>query len=221
MYYRLMIPFQDLSGIQYGVAEPSDMDEIARLLSVVFTQDDPLAVTLGVTPAEFEDLVRLFCPRAAADRLTVVARSAPVGEMVGALLTAERSLDLPSGLERMSEKFAPVFDLLGQLDADYQQGKSMPPGHCLYLVWLGVARPFAGRGIGQQLVASCLENGARRAYRSAVTEATSSASQHIFRKHGFVEQVRRSYQDFRYQGEAVFASIGGHAGAILMDKDLA
>jgi GNAT superfamily N-acetyltransferase len=216
-----MIPSQELSGIQYGLAEPSDMDEIARLLSVVFTQDDPLAATLGVTPAEFEDLIRLFCPQAAAERLTIVAKSAPTGEMVGALLAEDRSLDLPGGLERLSEKFAPVFDLLGQLDADYQQGKNIPPGHCLYLVWLGVVRPFAGRGIGQQLVASCLENGARRGYRSTVTEATSSVSQHIFRKHGFVERVRQSYRDFRYQGEAVFASIEGHTGALLMDKDLA
>ena len=74
--------------------------------------------------------------------------------------------------------------------------------------------------MGQQLITSCLENGARKGYRLAFAEATNRVSQHIFRKQGFVERVRRTYQDYRYQGEAVFASITGHAEAILMDKEL-
>jgi ribosomal protein S18 acetylase RimI-like enzyme len=215
-----MISLQEHSGVRYSVAGPSDMDEVATLLSVAFTQDDPLAATLGVTPAEFEDLVRLFCPRAAAEGLTIVARSSDTGEMVGALLTEDASSAPPRGIEEVSKTFDPVFDLLGQLDAEYRQGQSLPPGHRLHLLWLGVAPSCAGRGVGTQLVASCLENGARRAYRSAIAEATSGASQHIFRKLGFVERVRRSYRDFRYRDEAVFASIEGHVGPILMEKDL-
>jgi hypothetical protein len=42
----------------------------------------------------------------------------------------------------------------------------------------------------------------------------------VFRKLGFAERVRRSYRDYAFQGEAVFASIRGHDGPILMDKDL-
>jgi hypothetical protein len=55
----------------------------------------------------------------------------------------------------------------------------------------------------------------------AVTEATNKASQHIFRKLGFVERVWRSYRDYRIDGQAVFASIVEHGGPILMDKQLA
>ncbi|HEX7186524.1 MAG TPA: GNAT family N-acetyltransferase [Thermoanaerobaculia bacterium] len=215
-----MIPSLELLGVQYGMAEPSDMDELAALLGLVFSRSDPPAVALGVTAAEFESVVRLYGPRAAAEGLTIVARSVDTGEMAGALLTEDASSAPPSGIERLSSKFDPVFDMLGQLDADYRRGRSVPPGEWLHLSLLGVAQPFGGRGVGQQLVASCLENGARKGYRLAVTEATSSASQHIFRKHGFVERVRRSYRDYRYHGEAVFASIEGPAGPILMDRDL-
>jgi hypothetical protein len=43
----------------------------------------------------------------------------------------------------------------------------------------------------------------------------------IFRKGGFVERVRRSYQDHRFDGQAVFASIAEHGGPNLMDKRIA
>jgi len=173
-----------------------------------------------VTAAEFADLVRLCCPQAAADGLTIVARSASTGEMVGALLTDDWASPSPNGFERLTEKFAPTLDLMGQLDAEYLEGKTVPPGHWLHLFLLGVPKPFGGRGIAQQLVATCLENGVRRGYPLAVTEATSSTSQHIFRKHGFVERVRRSYRDHCYEGKAVFVSIEGTAGPLLMDKAL-
>lgn len=215
-----MIPSHEHLGIQYGVAEPSDLDEMAALLGAVFSRHDPMAVARGVTAAEFTDLVRLFGLQAVGDELTIVARASPTGEMVGALLTEDSSSAPPSGIERLSPRFDPVFDFMGQLDAEYRQGKSVPPGQWLHLFLLGVVQPFGGRGVGQQLVSSCLDNGARKGYRRAVTEATSSASQHIFRKHGFVERVRRSYRDYRYQGEAVFASIEGYADPLVMDKDL-
>src|SRR4051794_24174923 len=103
-----IVPSREISGIHYGVAESSDLDEMATLLGSVFAQEDPIALALGVTPAEFQDLVRLFCPQAAADGLTVVARRADTGEMVGALLTEDAGSAPPSGMERVSQKFDPI-----------------------------------------------------------------------------------------------------------------
>ena len=53
--------------IEYGVFDGSDIDEMARLLAVTFSRRDPPAVAAGLTPSEFEVLVRLFCPRASAE----------------------------------------------------------------------------------------------------------------------------------------------------------
>jgi hypothetical protein len=42
----------------------------------------------------------------------------------------------------------------------------------------------------------------------------------VFRKQGFEERFKVSYQDFMYDDKVVFASIQGHENAILMDKSL-
>jgi len=215
-----MIPSSERSGVRYGVAEPSDLAEMAALLGIAFSQQDVLAVATGVTAAEFEAVVRHYNPHAADAGLTVVARAADTGEMVGALLTEDASAPPSGGIEHVNPKFAPTFDLLGQLDAEYRQGRAVTPGDRLHLILLGVPRPWSGRGIGSQLVTTCLENGARKGYRLAVTEATGNASQHIFRKLGFVVRVQRSYRDYLYRGEAVFAGIEGPAGPLLMDRTL-
>jgi ribosomal protein S18 acetylase RimI-like enzyme len=216
-----MIPFREVSGIQYGVCESADIGEMARLLGEVFSLYDPPAVAVGLTAAEFEAFVQLFGPNAVAERLTIIARCADTGQVIGALLTEDSAAPPPSGMDRLSRKFDPIFDILGQLDTDYRSGKAVQSGHCLHLFLLGVARSFGGRGVAQQLVAACLENGLRRGYRLAVTEATNGVSQHIFRRQGFVDRIRLSYGDHRFEGQAVFASIEGHGGPILMDKAIA
>lgn len=206
--------------IEYGVYTVSDADEMAKVLGEVFSRRDPPAVAAGLTASEFEAFVRLFCPTAEADGLTIVARLASTGELVGALLTEDSASALPDGMDRLSAKFDPIFDILGQLDAEYRGNRAVRPGDSLHLFLLGVADRVAGRGVAQQLVAACLEHGARRGYRLAVTEATNKVSQRIFRKQGFVERVQRSYQAYRFDGRAVFASIAEHGGPMLMDRSL-
>jgi ribosomal protein S18 acetylase RimI-like enzyme len=187
----------------------------------VFPHFDPPAVAVGLTPREFESFVRILCPKAAAEELTIVARSAQSGEMVGALLAEDSASAPPDGMDLVSPKFDPIFDILGQLDADYRAGRTARAGESMHLFLLGVAPRFAGRGLAHQLVATCLAHGTGRKYRVAVTEATNKTSQHVFRKQGFVERVRRSYLDHRFNGRDFFSSIADHGGPILMDRQLA
>ncbi len=207
--------------IEYGVYVPSDAEAIAKLLGEVFSRYDPPAVAAGLTTSEFEAFVRLLCPKAAVEGLTIVARLAGTVELIGALLTEDSASAPPDGIDRLSPKFDPVFNILGQLDAEYRGGRVARPGESLHLFLLGVSDRVAGRGVAQQLVAACLEHGARTGYRVAVTEATNKTSQHIFRKQGFVARVQRSYATHLFNGRQVFASIAEHGGPILMDKSLA
>jgi len=207
--------------IAYGLYTAQDAPEMARLLGEVFSRRDPPAVAVGLTPVEFAAFVDLFCPQAAVEGLTIVARHAGTREMVGALLTEDSASALPDGMERLSPKFEPIFDILGQLDTEYRADRPVRPGESLHLFLLGVAESVAGRGVAQHLVATCLEHGARQGYQRAVTEATNTVSQHIFRKLGFTERVRRSYGSHRFAGRAVFASIAEQGGPMLMEKTLA
>jgi ribosomal protein S18 acetylase RimI-like enzyme len=194
---------------------------MVKLLGEVFSRHDPPAVAAGITSSEFEQFVRMLCPKVAAEELTIVARLAGTGELVGALLTEDSASALPDGMDRLSPKFDPIFDILGQLDTEYRSGRTVLPGESLHLFLLGVSDRVAGRGVAQHLVAACLENGVRKGYRVAVTEATNNVSQHIFRKQGFVTRAKRSYQTHRFNGRQVFAWIVGHGGPMLMDKSLA
>lgn len=207
--------------VNFSVYTARDADEMAALLGTVFAERDPPAVAACLTPAEFEVFVRLFCPKAAVEGLTIIARSAETGAMCGALLTEDSASTMPDGVDRLSAKFNPIFDILGQLDAEYRSGQTVQPGESLHLFLLGVAQQFAGKGVAQHLVAECLANGVQRGYRMAVTEATNKTSQHVFRKQGFTDRVVRSYRDHRFEGQAVFASIAEQGGPILMDKRLA
>lgn len=211
----------EIIPIEYGVYSAADAGPMAKLLGEVFSRRDPPAVAAGLTASEFEAFVRLFCPKAEAEGLTIVARLSGTGELVGALLTEDSSSALPDGMDRLSPKFDPIFDILGQLDAEYRGDRAVRSGDSLHLFLLGVADRVAGRGVGQQLVAACLEHGTRRGYQLAVTEATNKVSQRIFRKQGFVERAQRSYQAHRFGGRAVFASIAEHGGPMLMDRSLA
>ena len=206
--------------IRFSVCTSSDVDEMAQLLGEAFARRDPPALAVGLTPAEFEAFVQLLGPGAAASGLTILARSAATGELAGVLLAEDLASAPPAGMDRLTRKFDPIFALLGELDADYRAGQPVPTGTVLHLYLLGVAQRFAGHGVGHQLVAAGLANGAARGYRAAITEATNPTSQHIFRKQGFAERVHRSYRDHRFDGRAVFASIAEHGGPILMERAL-
>ncbi|MFZ0287119.1 MAG: GNAT family N-acetyltransferase [Terriglobales bacterium] len=209
-----------LAPIEYGVYIAADADNMTRLLAETFSRRDPPAVAVGLTAPEFEAFVRLLCPNAAAEGLTIVARLASTGELVGVMLTEDCASPPLQGLDKLSPKFDPIFDILGQLDTEYWGGKAARPGEALHLFLLGVSDRVAGRGVAHQLVTECLQHGANRGYRLAVTEATNKVSQHIFRKQGFMARVQRSYQTHLFNGKPVFASIAGHGGPILMDKSL-
>lgn len=206
--------------LKYELYKPSDADDVARLFGEVFTHYDPPHVAVGLTASEFEDFVHVFLPCEDTELLTVVARSAESGDIAGALLTDDLAAALPDQYRRISEKFVPIDDMLRQLDSEYRKNRNIVRGECLHLFLLGVVPRFAGQGVAQHLVAESMANGARRGYRLAVTEATNTTSQHIFRKLGFTERVHRAYRDYRLHGHATFAPIADEGGMILMDRPL-
>jgi ribosomal protein S18 acetylase RimI-like enzyme len=196
------------------------VNELIALLADVFSAEDPPAVAAGITPPEFAALVELYRVRAGTQGMTIVARCERTGALAGALLAEDAAAPFPEGVDRLSRKFDPIFDILSQLDAEYRGGRIVPAGESLHLFLLGVSRDYARKGVAQQLVEECLANGARRGYIRAVTEATNVVSQHVFRKLGFTDRVRRSYEHHRYGGRAVFASIVDHGGPVLLDRSL-
>jgi ribosomal protein S18 acetylase RimI-like enzyme len=205
--------------VQLSVCTRADLDELVDMLSVAFATHDPPAVAVGLTVQEFADLVDLYRDRAAGGGCTMIAR-ASTGEMVGALLAEDSAAPFPHGLERLSPKFDPIFEILTDLEAEYRRGRCVLPGDAIHLFLLGVNQAFGRQQIAQRLVAGCIELAIARGYRLAVTEATNNVSRYIFQKLGFVERARRAYADYRFGSQAVFAAIASHGGPVLLDREI-
>lgn len=77
-----------------------------------------------------------------------------------------------------------------------------------------------GRGIGTNLVTTCLAHAKRRGYTIVVAEMSGGVSQHIFRRLGFTEHFTTLYKDFHFNEDAVLSSIVGVEGTILMDREI-
>jgi ribosomal protein S18 acetylase RimI-like enzyme len=97
--------------------------------------------------------------------------------------------------------------LLDGLDAKYRATHTIVPGECLHLFMVGMSSTFSGRGIAQNLVSTSLENGKIWWYQVAFTEATGSASRHLFRKLGFQDLLSATYKTFLFKGRHVFESM--------------
>jgi len=205
--------------LSYDLLQASDVETMVRLLATTFSRAEPPAVAMQVSNDELAAFVNLLAPRAVDDGLTVVAREQS-GELVGVMLTDDFDAPSPIDPHLVSERLLPILAMLDALDAQYRQGRATVHGEHLHLFMLAVDARFMGRGIAQRLVETCIDNGKKKGYRHAVTEATGVISQRVFRKLGFEERCRVSYRDFRYGGETVFASIVGHDGAALMTRTL-
>ncbi len=213
------LPYDD-AGVRYAICEPADVSEMTRMLALAFTQSDPPAVAVGLTPDEFEAFVALVAIPESTLSLTVVARDLESGVIAGALLNEDASTPPPDGMDALSGKFDPIFDLFGRLEDEQAAQDMVEPGAVLHLFLLGVDGRFAGRGIAQQLVGAALAHGSTMGYQFAITEATNRTSQHIFDKAGFTTRARASYADYRRDGVAVFSSISEHGGPAAMAREL-
>jgi GNAT superfamily N-acetyltransferase len=207
--------------VDYTVARQSDSDDVIWLLAKVFSESEPPAVAMGLSFGDMKQFLQLVVPGIIQHGLTVVSRCRDTGKPAGAFLADDFAT--PPVLEpgQVSPKLLPILAMLEVLDEQFRDGRTIAHGECLHLFMLAVDGQFAGQGIGQGLVQACTENGLRKGYRMAVTEATGRVSQHIFRKNRFVDRCSVSYQDFRYETKRVFASIRKHDKAILMERRLA
>ena len=136
------------------------------------------------------------------------------------MITIDFANPQPSGILEVAANFEPVGALLNELEEKYRKENNVFPGKVMNLFMLAIAEDFAGKSLAQNLVRLTLENGLKKGYERAATEATSKASQHVFRKLGFVDLFRSRYADFTYHDQHIFETIKGSDAAILMQREL-
>lgn len=206
--------------LTYGVLQGCDAEAVVHLLATTFSAGEPPAVAMGLSYNDLVTFVRPLIAWATHAGLSAVARLTTGSDAVGVMLNDDFCRPFPIDLSGISEKFLPIFSMLGELDDRYRERRAIAEGQGLHLFMLAVDSRFTGQGIAQRLVETSLQMARTKGYQCAITEATGLISQRVFRKLGFEERFRTSYADYKYRDRAVFASIVAHGGAALMERSL-
>ena len=204
----------------YEIFDSKDLDRVADAVGLAFTNSDPMAIAQQLSVSEFADYIKLIGEWIEEQQLTVIAKDKMTDEVAGMVISGDfASVPLtPENSEHLSNKLDPIIELLESLEARYKQGRQIQAGEYLYIHMLAVSPKYQRKKIAQNSIEVCLNNGIKKGFTYAFTEAANSVSQHVFGKLSFVPRHEISYQQFTYQGQKVFASIEGHTSTILMDK---
>lgn len=105
--------------LTYAILEEKDSAEAADIVARGFTDgSEPTALALGLTSDDLKPVVDALLPKFLREGLSVLARDAQTGKIVGAQLNDEMGLDLPVELMRF-EWTPPVFALAGEMYRRY------------------------------------------------------------------------------------------------------
>ena len=211
---------ENIAGVEIGPMGTGDRDAVRDLIADAFSRFEPMAVAVGQSYTEFQAAVGLMVAETAFRDLTVCARRADTGDIIGVMLTTDFTTPIPEDIKTASPSFAPIGGVIGRLEAWYIDAKSPQAGECLDLAMLAVDRAHGGHGIAQQLVCACLAGGGDKGYRRAITMATNRVSQRVFKKLGFTELFSVAYSDYTFEGNRVFASIEHDDRTALMERAL-
>jgi len=207
-------------GFTYAMLDAKDGDDVVELIAQGFTDgSEPTALALGLGPEHLKQFAEALLPKFLRESLSIVARDAQTGEIVGAQLNDEVSMDLPIDPSQF-EWAIPVLALAGDVYGRYFHGEPPKPKESFHIFIIGVSRSFRGKDIGQRLIDLSLDLARSRGYKKAVVEASGIISQHIFRKAGFTTRVEIPYSTFEHEGKRPFENTGVHPSMMLMDKGL-
>lgn len=215
-----MQSLHETETVRYEIFERNSLDQLANVVAKAFIQFDPMAIAQNLSVEEFADYIKLLGEWIEQEQLTVIARDKSSDEIVGAVIAGDFASDSPLNPDSndISAKFDPIVELIEELETRYKKDQQIKLGEYLHVYMLAVSPNHQRKKIAQNLLQVCLNNGVKKQFNWAVTEAANSVSQHIFGKLDFVPRYQISYQEFTHQGIRVFAKIKGHEGTILMDK---
>ncbi len=211
---------RERDGIRYSILHEEDADQVAELVGRVFTDgSEPVTRELNVGADEFSRFMRSISQKFHREGLSVIARDAGTGAVVGAQLNDDMGTDLPdSGHDY--QWIVPALALLEELDHSYFEDRLVEPDRYAHLFFVAVRPEYRGRRIAPQLLDLSLEIASDKGYEKVLAEATGLLSQQILRNAGFKRRVEILYASFEHNGTRPFHHIQDHPSILLMERDL-
>ena len=214
---------QEEGGFRYAVATEEFGDAIVRVLSESFSRE-PMTAALGFSASDLRPLVTRFMPECTTNGLSVIA--VPVDQphtLAGVFISRDFKSPMAEGIPEEFPWFDPIGAALMTVDEAYEAkrpGLTLGDAVDLWMVGVVPGSRFAKKGIATTLFRVCTDLGRNRGFKRCVTECTGHYSQTAARKAGFQERARLAYQDFRFEGRAVFDKIESpHTHLILFERE--
>lgn len=184
-----------------------DRLETVEMMTASFCRFDPVEVALSVTPEEFRTMIALELAAVPPDDLSLVGRDEKTGRIIAAAIVTDATAEPVDSCGPASVKLAPIADIARTYHDRYFATRRIEPGSHAYIFAIGIHPDRVGGGLGWRIAVEAVRRAVLRGYRAAFSMTTNRASARILQRLGFqvVESVR--YQDYRYEGRAVFASI--------------
>jgi hypothetical protein len=190
-------------------------------IASTFLGGEPMTRALKLKESDFYDFVEIFIHKAISEGLSIVAKDPDTDRIIGCLVCQDFNADLPEGIERVSESFAPIFSLLTHLDERYKARYGVNMGDLYHLFMGGVAKKYSGQGIIHQMTHQGEMLARSYGFKAAIGEATGPVSQHVYLNHlGYKEIDAVTYRDFVYQGTYVFKDVTSCTSCKLIYKVL-
>jgi ribosomal protein S18 acetylase RimI-like enzyme len=212
--------FDEQNEILFQTMQSNDIEKTATCIAQVFSNHEPLATSLNISFDEFYHFVFPICQKAASEQLSIIAKDEKTGEVVGFIIANNFMTINSKPLEIIDNKFEAVFSLLSELEEKYLKANPNLTKKVLCIFMLGVQKKYTHRHIATTLVRENLNLAKYHNFKIAITEATSIASQNIFRKLGFNEEFAIEYDSHNFQGKKVFSSIKNQHNCLLMSSNL-
>ena len=206
------------SQVTIEALKPGDAARASALLAETFIAAEPMTVALqkngvqGVREAMHavaEEMVSAMMP----DSFVLKDGNAVVGLCL--------NLPYPQPEEAPEEKspLDPIFELLGALGANRQQGSGLE----VVMLATNTDASYKGKGIAKALVQQAIAKAHAEGADFVVTKATNIGSQRVFASAGFETKASQPYASFRAaDGTLPFSKIpeAGTVGASLMRYDI-
>ena len=194
--------------VKFRLIESQDFEQTVDLCSNLFVNNEPITKSLQINYQEFRQLAEAYLSKAIVDRLSIVATE-DNGIIVGFIIS-EHLMTIPPYTQELSHKFAAIHKFSQDLKYSYfgkYQYYYWELFQTLHIFLLGVKDEYKNQKIATNLIRENLRLAKLNYFSVVISELTGIASQNLFRKIGFQEEVTLSYDSYIFEGEKIFSSI--------------
>ena len=193
--------------LRYNLLTEKDLPSLVDCVVKVFLYEEPMTKSLGINESEFKFFADTICKKMIRDRMSYICKDE--NKVVGFCLNEDLISNPQRGLEQVTYKMNPIFNLLETLDNIYLRDKEKKKNLFFHLFMVGSLPEYRGKGIAKELTQKSIDFARKRNFDRIVTEATNIKSQNLFEKYFQFKMINKiNYKTFNFDNTIPFKDIG-------------